>query len=142
MICPDVNVLVYAYHAAAPMHTRAAAWWEEQLNGQGHVGVAWPVFQGALRLLTGRQVIQRPYTAQEFFTIADEWWARPNVTLWTASSETYRHFRALMESYQLVGGASTDALIAAFALEHGAHLATNDTDFARFRELRIQNPFS
>ncbi len=45
-----------------------------------------------------------------------------------------------METYALSGNAATDALIAAFALEHGGRLVTNDTDFFRFEDLTVENP--
>jgi predicted nucleic acid-binding protein len=35
---------------------------------------------------------------------------------------------------------TTDAPIAALAIEHGYTLYSNDTDFARFEGLRWQNP--
>jgi len=141
MVCPDVNVLVYAFNASAPLHKKAAHWWEDQLNSQRHVGVPWPVFQSFVRLLTGPHVVETPYTAAELFSLAEEWWARPGVSLLSPTPNTYDVFRRLMESYRLGGNVATDALIAAFALEHRARLATNDTDFLRFQELRLENPF-
>ena len=32
MIIPDINLLVYAYNADSPEHTRAKEWWEEAVN--------------------------------------------------------------------------------------------------------------
>lgn len=83
-----------------------------------------------------------PYSAEEIFEIADEWWLRPSVRLLEASAATYRIFRNLMRDHQLGGTRSTDALIAAFALEHSAVLASNDSDFLRFPGLRLQNPLA
>ncbi len=141
MILPDVNVLIYAYNASAPLHREAVKWWEGHVNDGSSIGVCWPVFQGFVRLLGGRHVVAEPYSAQELFGIADEWWARPSVRLLSATEHTYSYFRRLMETYDLSGSMATDALIAAFALEHRGTLATNDTDFLRFRELSVVNPF-
>lgn len=135
-----MNLLVYAFNRSAPQHSRAAAWWEQQVNGTQMVGIPWPVLQGFIRLLTGRQIVETPYTAHEIFEVVEEWWIRPSVRLLEPSRETYRLFRFLMESYNLAGSSSSDAVIASFALEHGARLASNDTDFLRFRELRVFNP--
>jgi predicted nucleic acid-binding protein len=41
---------------------------------------------------------------------------------------------------QTRGAAVMDAHLAAIALEHGATLCTNDRDFLRFPELRIEFP--
>ena len=136
-----MNVLIYAYNASAPLHRAAAQWWEEQVNGGSSVGVCWPVFQGFIRLLGERHVVEQPYSSEELFAIADEWWARPSIRLLSATDHTYRHFRRLMEAHGLSGSMATDALIPAFALEHRGTLATNDTDFLRFRELSVVNPF-
>lgn len=142
MKLPDTNLLVYAFNASAPHHRQAVAWWEEQLNGTGPVVVCWPVLQGFVRLLTGRHIVEEPYLASELLALIDQWWKRPNVRLLAPSQQTYSLFRGLMETHQLAGSASTDALIAAHALEHGATLVSNDTDFARFSGLRVFNPFT
>lgn len=72
----------------------------------------------------------------------EQWWKRPNVRFLAPSRQTYRIFRGFMETHQLAGSASTDALIAAHALEHSAILNSNDTDFGRFTELRVVNPLN
>lgn len=141
MIVPDANVLIYAFNASAPLHKEAAGWWEEQVNAARPIGICWPVFQAFVRLLTSRTIVERPYTAGQLFDLAEEWWERPTVRLLAPSSETYRLFRELVQTYKLSGGATTDALIAAFALEHSGRIISNDTDFLRFSELTVENPF-
>lgn len=140
MILPDVNLLVYAFNRSAPDHARAARWWENVVNSGTVTGICWPVFLGFIRLLTGRHVVTSPYPAAELFAIVDQWWARPNVRFLTPTPVTYRIFKELMVTHSLSSSASTDALIAAHALEHGGKLATNDTDFLRFRDLLVENP--
>ena len=141
MILPDVNLLIYAYNSASPMHTRAAAWWQEQVSSGQSTAVCWPVFQAFLRLLSGRSVVESPYPVEDLFNLCDQWWAH-HVTLLGPSKETLKVFRDLSHRYQIVGSSSTDALIAAYALEHRARLATNDTDFLRFDGLKVFNPLT
>jgi predicted nucleic acid-binding protein len=43
-------------------------------------------------------------------------------------------------TYGVRGNLVPDALLAALAIEHGLTLYPTETDFARFRELRWQNP--
>ena len=140
MILPDVNLLVYAYNASAPQHEKAANWWKELVRSGQPVGISWPVLQGFIRVLSGRHVVAVPYTCAEVFGVCEQWWEQANVGLLAPSRETYLIFRALVEKYDLAGGATTDALIASFALEHKAKLASNDADFLRFQELRVVNP--
>lgn len=142
MLFPDANVLIYAFNTSAPLHEEARLWWEREVNRGTPLGVAWPVFSAFVRLLTGRQIVENPYTAVEIFELAESWWERPNVTLVEPTVETYRNFRTLMERGRLAGSATTDAWIAAHVMEHRGRLITNDTDFIRFPEIRTENPFS
>jgi toxin-antitoxin system PIN domain toxin len=135
-------VLIFAYNASAPLHIKASGWWEREVNRRARLGISWPVFQAFLRLLTNPKIVEEPYTAAEIFAVAEGWWSRPNIELLEPTRETYKHFRHLMERYGLAGGISTDALIGAYAIEHGARVVTNDTDFLRFEEVRVLNPFT
>jgi predicted nucleic acid-binding protein len=54
---------------------------------------------------------------------------------------TRRHaqlLRELLEQAGTAGNLTTDAHLAALAIEHGATLATFDGDFHRFSELRLE----
>jgi uncharacterized protein len=46
----------------------------------------------------------------------------------------------LMRSYQLRGNLVPDAQLAAVAIEHGLMVCPTDTDYARFDEIRWENP--
>ena len=46
----------------------------------------------------------------------------------------------LIQTHQVRGNLIPDAALAALAIEHGVTLASTDTDFARFRGLRWENP--
>ncbi len=47
---------------------------------------------------------------------------------------------SLMKKAQARGAVLSDAILAAYAIEQGACLCTNDSDFARFPELEWTNP--
>jgi predicted nucleic acid-binding protein len=47
---------------------------------------------------------------------------------------------SLIQRYDLRGNLISDAHLAALAIEHGLTLASADTDFARFKELRWVDP--
>jgi predicted nucleic acid-binding protein len=56
---------------------------------------------------------------------------------------TSRHapvLRQLLEPLGTAGNLTTDAHLAALAIEHGAELCSTDTDFSRFAGLRWTNP--
>lgn len=46
----------------------------------------------------------------------------------------------LMAAAMAAGPVLSDAILAAYAIEHRAILFTNDGDFARFPELKWENP--
>ena len=61
----------------------------------------------------------------------------------TVVHPTSRHapvLRQLLEPLGTAGNLTTDAHLAALALEHGAELCSTDGDFSRFSGLRWANP--
>ena len=60
MIIPDVNLLVYAHNRAAVGHERARAWWEDLVDREQPIGLAWAVMLGFVRLVTHPSVLVRP----------------------------------------------------------------------------------
>ena len=48
----------------------------------------------------------------------------------------------LIRRYEIRGNLVTDAQLAALALEHGLTVCSADTDFARFSDLRWENPLA
>ncbi len=54
--------------------------------------------------------------------------------------ECGRIFGELVTTYKARGNLIPDAGLAALAIEHGVVLVSTDTDVARFRELRWENP--
>jgi hypothetical protein len=52
MIFVDANLLVYAHVGSFPQHERARAWLDEQLNGNGPVGLPWNSLLAFLRIVT------------------------------------------------------------------------------------------
>lgn len=68
------------------------------------------------------------------------WWKQPNIELLSPSHATYKVFEELGRTTQVESALTTDVLIAAFAIERKAQLASNDTDFLRFAGVRLVNP--
>lgn len=55
MIVPNINLVLYAYDAGPPFHSRAAAWWQTCLSGTEPVGLAQVVVFGFVRISTNNQ---------------------------------------------------------------------------------------
>lgn len=140
MILPDINLLVHAYNREAARHAAARAWWERCLNGVEPVGLAWSVMIGFIRLTTNRQVLTNPWSAVDACATVRAWLERPVVAVVHPGE---RHAEILFGLLTLVGTAgnlTTDAHVAAIAIEHQAELHSTDTDFGRFSGLRWVNP--
>lgn len=142
MLVPDVNLLVYAHDSGSPFHARAKDWWEETLSSGGSVGIPWIVVLAFTRLMTHPTLSENPMTVAQVRRRVEEWLAVPQTLLLVPRQTTLAHVFDLLESVGTGGNLSTDALIAAQALENGGVVCSNDTDFSRFKGLRWTNPLS
>ena len=140
MILPDVNLLVYAHDETSKHHARARQWWENQLNGQRLVGLSWAVVLGFIRLLTNPRIFRNPYSPQEILAIVGTWLEQPHVRIIHPSDRHFSLFAGLIENIGTAGNLTTDAHLAALAIERGLILQTTDADFARFPGLKWKNP--
>lgn len=136
----DLNLLLYAINEDAPQHPKARRWWESTLNGDEQVGLAWPVVLGFLRLCTRGGIVPRPLTPRQALDTVGDWVAHPLVVLLLPGDGHWTLLRGLIESTGLAGNLTTDAHLAALALEYDATLYSTDTDFSRFSSLRFKNP--
>jgi len=142
VILPDVNLLVYAYAAQAPQHAVARTWWERTVGSREPVGLPWAVSLGFLRLMTHPAVLSTPMRPGEALAALESWHQRPNVYVLEPGPRHLSLLRGLLESLGLAGNLTTDAHLAALAIEHGCVLASNDADFGRFPGLRSVNPLA
>ena len=142
MILVDANLLVYAHVSDMKEHEAARAWLDGSLNGAPRVGLPWPSLVAFLRIVTNPRIFPNPETLESARRQVAEWiGARP---AWIPVP-TDAHAEILGGLLDEIGGRSDlvpDAHLAALAMEHGLVLCSTDADFARFRELRWQNPLS
>jgi toxin-antitoxin system PIN domain toxin len=140
VIVVDVNLLLYAVISGFPQHEVTRAWWEDTLNSSTEVGLAAAAIFGFLRISTNPRVLGTPLSVEEATDYINEWLDLPNVCLLTPGR---RHFEIALDLLRGVGTAgnlTTDAQLAALAIEHEADMCSNDTDFGRFQGLRWVNP--
>jgi toxin-antitoxin system PIN domain toxin len=140
MILTDVNVLVHAYNTDSPRHATARAWWEERLNGRAPVGLTWIAILGFIRLTTSRQVLANPWSALDACAAVRTWLERPVVTIVHPGDRHAEILFGLLASIGTAGNLTTDAHLAAIAIEYQAELFATDADFGRFPGLRWINP--
>lgn len=142
MILPDVNLLLYAVDTDAPLHAGARSWLEEALSGTEEVGFAWTVLLGFVRISTNPAAFEEPMEADEAFGYVQEWLERPVVLTLAPGPDHVALMRELLRPLGIAGNLTSDAHLAALAIEHGAELCSSDNDFGRFERLRWINPLS
>jgi toxin-antitoxin system PIN domain toxin len=140
MILPDINLLVYAYDQSSRQHDQARKWWEERLNGSQMIALSWLGLLGFIRILTSRRIYETPYTPSEILTIVKTWLDQPQVRIVHPSDRHFARLAAMIEQVGTAGNLTTDAHLAALAIERGLVLQTTDADFARFAGLKWSNP--
>ncbi len=140
MIVVDVNLLLYAVIDGFPEHSRAREWWETTLNSPIEIGLTGPAVFGFLRIATNPRLLVSPMPIEEATGQVMDWLAQPNVQLLHPGPRHLEIAFKLLQDVGTAGNLTTDAQLAAFAMEHDADLCSNDADFGRFRGLRWVNP--
>jgi hypothetical protein len=140
MILVDANLLIYAVNSDAPAHRKARLWLERLLSGTDEVGLPWPVVLAFLRITTRHGILERPLSTEQALAYVDGWLAQPCVTLVTPGATHWAICRNLIRATGSSGNLTTDAHIAALALELGATICSADYDFRRFPGIAHVNP--
>jgi len=137
---PDVNVLLYAVDEDSRHHATARLWLEEALSGSETVAFCWNVLLGFVRVSTRPVAFERPLDADAALDLVDGWLAQPCATVVHPTARHAAILRDLLTQAGTAGNLTTDAHLAALAIEHGAELWSYDGDFARFPGLRWSRP--
>ena len=136
----DVNLLVYAVNRDAPDHRKAKRWFERAVVDSETIGIAWIVVLAFLRITTRPGILQHPLGQEDAIGYVDEWLALPNTELVVPGDAHWRILSRLLRSSGTLGNLTSDAHLAALALEHGAVIYSADYDFQRFQGIKHVNP--
>ena len=112
------------------------------MNGTGSVGLPWVSILGFIRITTHPKILDNPLDMGGACTRIRSWLVRPQTII---IHPGVRHAEILFDFFEAVGGAgnlTTDAHLAALAIEHQAELHSTDADMARFPGLRWVNPLT
>lgn len=142
MIIPDVNLLLYAVIDAFPQHDKARAWWEGVVNSSELIGLADPAIFGFLRISTNPRLIKPPLSVEEATGHIEGWLVEPNMRVAQPGPHYHEIALGFLRAAGTASNLTTDAQLAAIAIENDAALYSNDSDFARFKGLKWVNPLS
>src|SRR5260221_7848561 len=119
MILPDINLLIHAHNSDSPKHEAARSWWDGQLAGTTGIGLAWVVILGFVRITTHRRILNNPWPPNEALDRVAEWLALPHVFIPSPADRHFALFKSLLERVGTAGNLTTDAHLAALAIERG-----------------------
>lgn len=142
MIIPDVNLLLHAYNKDFPGHSEARSWWEEAVNRRQIIGMPWVVLLGFIRIITNPRIMEHPMKADEALLVAESWVDLPNVEMIEPGPNHIAILARLIRAAGVAGNLTTDAHLAAIAIENQSTLFSSDVEFGRFEGLRWVNPLS
>jgi toxin-antitoxin system PIN domain toxin len=142
MLILDANVLVYAVNQDAEPHRQVKKWLEEQLAGSEPVALPWNVLLAFLRLTTRPGLFRKPLSVDESLEIVSAWLAQDCVMLIHPGPRHFEILRELLRKAGTGGNLTSDAHLAALAIEHDATLCSLDADFARFPRLAWKSPLA
>ncbi len=142
MILVDANVLLYAVDSDSPHHRKARAWLEDALSGARTLGFPWVSVLAFLRLTTRSEVFVEPLTPNQAVGYVDSWLEQPCARLVGPAEGHWGVLRALLLSSGTAGNLTSDAHLAALALERGWAVCSTDNDFRRFPGIEHVNPLA
>jgi uncharacterized protein len=142
VILVDANVLIYAVDSDSPHHRAARRWLEGAFSGTTPVGFAWVVILAFLRLTTRSGILKKPLRPERAVAFIDEWLALPYVRAVGPGAGHWAILRKLLRDTGTAGNLTSDAHLAAVAIELGASICSTDGDFERFPGVERVNPLA
>ena len=136
----DLNLLVYAVNRDSPAHASAKSWILSALSAEEPIVLCWAVLLGFLRITTQHRILSKPLTAERAIEVVDGWVNHPLVRIIGPGPDHWRILQHLLTETGVAGNLTTDAHLAALAIEHGFELCSTDRDFSRFPGLNWLNP--
>ncbi|HEV7572624.1 MAG TPA: TA system VapC family ribonuclease toxin [Thermoanaerobaculia bacterium] len=140
MILVDANLLIYGIDRESAHHSKARTWVEQILSDKTPVGIAWIVVLAFLRVTTIQRQTQRVLTPERAIGFVDSWFALPHVSLVLPGKQHWLILRNLIQVSGTSGNLTSDAHLAALAIEHGYTVFTADRDFHKFAGVSVVNP--
>ena len=136
----DANVLLYAVNRDAPRHASARDWLNEALSGGARVAFCWVVLLAFMRLSTNRRIFDEPLTASEAIAQVEDWLAQSSAVVVEPTARHLVIVQQLLAPLATGGNLMNDAHLAALAIEHRCTVVSYDTDFMRFRGVKLETP--
>lgn len=136
----DANLLLWAHHRQFEHHAAARDWLAETMTSTPVVGLAWPTILAFLRVSTHPRALSRPISIGTAWTVVLGWLSRPNTRLVVPTDAHAEILGRMLHEGRASADHTSDAHLAALAIEWGLELLSADRDFARYPGLRWRDP--
>lgn len=140
MILADVNVLIYAFRKDCVQHSICKPWLDRIVAGDAQFGMSPLALSAVARIVTNARIFEQPSPVDEVFGYCDDLLGQPHCNIVTPGDRHWTIFKRLCVGAGIRGPRMTDAWFAALAIEHACTWITYDRDYARFPELRWEEP--
>ncbi len=132
MILCDVNVLIYAMMERSPHHALCKGELEALRRSTQAIAISETILAGVVRIATNPRIFRPAAAPAEAFEFVEALGKHPNTVRVTAGERHWPIFRELVLQTGIRGGDTTDAYLAAIAMEHDCEWWTTDAGFERF----------
>lgn len=136
----DSNVLLHSVNPRAVDHEIARGWLDQALSGASSVGFAWVVLLGFVRIATRPGIFDRPLTAGQAMDIVELWLGAGSAQVVHPTARHSVVLGGILREVGTAGNLTTDAHLAALAVEHHGRIVSFDGDFGRFPGVRWHRP--
>jgi uncharacterized protein len=140
VVVVDANVLLYAVDTTSAHHERSLAWLDEALAGTEAVGLAWAALLAFIRIATNPAILTHAMTVDDAVEQVESWLGAPAAVTVQPTTRHAALLRGLLRDSGSAGNLTTDAHLAALAIEHAADIVSYDRDFGRFAGVRHRLP--
>lgn len=139
MILCDVGVLLNTMVERSPDHEICRRALERLLSQPDDMAISELILAAVVRIGTNPRVFHPCPSTEDAFAFVDALRASTAVTRITPGARHWTIFRDLVFGGSIRGSDTTDAYLAALAIEHGCEWWTTDSGFSRFPGLRWRN---
>jgi len=136
----DANILLYAVISDYPQHEQAKQWLESQFNSPKRVAIPWQNLLAFIRISTNMKLFSKPLSVSNAWEYIESWIQLPNVWIPQPQKRHAEILKDLLIKTNASGNLVSDAHLAALAIEHGLVVFSSDRYFARFDQLKWENP--
>jgi len=136
----DVNVLVNAFRRDAPDHQAFSKYVQDLTNGSEPFAIPSLSFSGLMRIVTHPRIFDPPNAIEDALKFAEQLRTQPHCLTIVPGERHWEVFTELCRKGNASGNLTSDAYLAATAIEIGAELVTADRGFGRWPGLRWRHP--